>query len=52
MTAKRWATGLMDAIHLLGVAVSVPIAILMVGAPIALAIALLLWLSRMMRAAL
>ena len=36
----------MDAIQLLGVVLSVPIAILLVGAPVALAIALLLWLAR------
>jgi hypothetical protein len=52
MTTRRWTTGLMDAIHLLGVAVSVPIAVLLVGAPIALAIALLLWIARMVRASL
>ena len=51
MTTKRWTTGLMDALQLLGVAVSVPIAVLLVGAPAALAIALLLWLARMVRAA-
>lgn len=37
----------MDAIQLLGLALSVPIAILAIGAPIALAVALLLWLARM-----
>ena len=47
MTTRPWATGMMDAIQLLGVAVSVPIAMLLVGAPIARAIALLLWLGRM-----
>lgn len=47
MTASRWTTGLMDAVHLLGVAVSVPIAVLFVGAPIALAVAALLWIARM-----
>jgi hypothetical protein len=52
MTARRWTTGLMDAIHLLGMALSVPIAVLLVGAPVALAIALLLWIARMVRAAL
>ena len=36
----------MDAIQLLGVVLSVPVAILLVGAPVALAIALLLWLAR------
>ena len=52
MTAKRWTTGLRDAIQLLGVVMSVPIAILVVGAPIALAIAALLWIARMVRASL
>ena len=51
MTTKGWTTGLMDAFQLLGVAVTVPIAVLLVGAPAALAIALLLWLARMVRAA-
>ena len=41
----------MDAVQLLGVAVSVPIAMLLVGAPITLALALLLWLARMVGAA-
>ena len=42
----QWTTRLMDAIQLLGVVLSVPVAILLVGAPVALAIALLLWLAR------
>ena len=37
----------MDTVQLLGLAVSVPIAILIIGAPIALVVALLLWLARM-----
>ena len=37
----------MDALQLLGLALSVPIAILVIGAPVALAVALLLWLARM-----
>jgi hypothetical protein len=45
--ATRWTTGLMDALQLLGLVLSVPIAILLVGAPIAMAIALLLWLARL-----
>jgi hypothetical protein len=44
---SQWITGLVDAIQLLGVVLSVPIAILLVGTPIALAIALLLWLVRL-----
>jgi len=47
MTTTRWTTGFMDAIQLLGLAVSVPFAILLIGAPVALAIALLLRLARM-----
>ena len=43
----QWTTGLMDAIQLLGLTLSVPIAILLVGAPLALAIAFLLWLVRL-----
>jgi hypothetical protein len=37
----------MDGIQLLGLVLSVPIAILLVGAPVALAIAFLLWLARL-----
>lgn len=44
----RWSTGLVDAIQLLGLALSVPVAILLVGAPVALAIALVVWLARML----
>jgi hypothetical protein len=42
----QWTTGFMDAIQLLGVVTIVPIAILLVGAPVALAIALVLWVAR------
>ena len=51
MTTTRWTTGLMDAFQLLGVAVIAPIAVLLVGAPVALAIALLLSIARMVRTA-
>lgn len=37
----------MDGVRLLGVVLSVPLAVLVVGAPIALALALLLWLGRL-----
>lgn len=47
MTATRWSTGLVDAIQLIGLALTVPIAILLVGAPVALTIALVLWVARM-----
>jgi hypothetical protein len=43
----RWKTVLMDSFELLGLVLSVPVAVLLVGAPIALAIALLLWLGRL-----
>ena len=45
--ATRWTTGLMDALQLLGLVLSVPIAILLVGAPVALTVAFLLWLARL-----
>ncbi len=38
---------LLDVIQLVGLVLSVPIAILLVGSPVALAIALLLWLARL-----
>jgi hypothetical protein len=41
-----WTT-LMDGVLLLGVVCSVPIAVLIVGTPVALAIAFLLWLVRL-----
>ena len=47
MMTRPWTTVLLDAIQLLGLAVSVPVAILVIGAPLALAVALLLWLARM-----
>lgn len=43
----RWSTALVDLAQLFGLALSVPVAILLVGAPVALALALLLWLARM-----
>jgi hypothetical protein len=51
MTTRRraraqWTTGFMDAIQLLGVVMIVPVAILLVGAPVALAIALAVWVAR------
>jgi hypothetical protein len=51
MTTRRraraqWTTGFGDAIQLLGVVMIIPIAILLVGAPVALAIALVLWVAR------
>ena len=45
---RRWTTGLTDVLQLVGLAVSLPIAILLIGAPVALAIALVLWLGRML----
>ena len=43
----RWKTVLTDSVELLGLVWSIPLAILLVGTPIALAIALLLWLGRL-----
>ena len=47
MTARRWTTTLMDGVRLLGVVLSVPLAVLLVGTPVALAITFLLWMGRM-----
>jgi hypothetical protein len=43
---RWWRTVLMDSVQLLALVWSVPLAMLLVGAPIALAIALLVWLGR------
>ena len=43
----RWKTLLTDSVELLGLVWSIPLAMLLVGTPIALAIALLLWLGRL-----
>jgi hypothetical protein len=43
----RWSAVLMDGLRLLVVAWSIPFAILLVGTPLALTIALLLWLGRL-----
>jgi hypothetical protein len=45
----RWQMVLMDAVRLLALAWSVPFAMLLVGAPIALTIAVVLWLGRLAR---
>jgi hypothetical protein len=50
-TSGRWRSALAEAGALLGVVWMVPVGILLVGAPIALAIALLLWLGRLARGA-
>jgi len=50
-TAERWRTGLADAAALLAVVWVVPAGILLVGAPVALVIALLLWVGRLVRGA-
>ena len=42
----RWSTALTDSVALLAVVWSIPLAVLLVGAPIALAITLVLWLGR------
>lgn len=52
-TRRFSVTGILaDAAHLLAAVLVVPFAILAVGAPIALVIAGLLWLARLVRAAL
>jgi hypothetical protein len=43
-----WGTALLDAGSLLGLVWAVPLAVLIVGGPIALAIALVLWIGRLM----
>jgi hypothetical protein len=43
----RWRTALMDVVEMLGVVWSLPLVVLLVGGPIALTIALLLWLGRL-----
>ncbi len=43
----RWTTVLTDSVELLGLVWSIPLAMLLVGTPIALTIALLLWLGRL-----
>ena len=50
-TPGRWRRALADTAALLGVVWMVPVGILVVGAPIALAIAILLWLARLARGA-
>jgi hypothetical protein len=51
-TTGRWRTRLADAAALLAVVWVFPVGILLVGAPVALAIALLLWIGRLVRGAL
>jgi hypothetical protein len=48
-TTPRWRTALSDAFRLLGVVWVIPVAILAVGAPIALAGALAVWIGRLIR---
>lgn len=43
----RWRTALMDSVTLAAVALSVPLVVLMVGTPIALAVVVLLWSGRL-----
>jgi hypothetical protein len=52
MTAmERWRARLADGAALLAVVWVIPLGILLVGAPVALAIALLLWIGRLARSA-
>jgi hypothetical protein len=44
---SRWGTALLDAGGLLALVWAVPLAVLIVGGPIVLAIALVLWLVRL-----
>jgi hypothetical protein len=46
LSAWSWTT-LMDGVMLLGVVWSIPVAVLVVGTPVALAIAFLLWFARL-----
>lgn len=48
----RWKTVFMDSLELLALVWSIPLAMLAVGTPIALAIALLVWLGRLALSAL
>jgi len=50
-TTARWRAGLADAAALLAVVWVIPVGILLAGAPVALAIALLLWIARLARGA-
>ena len=43
----RWRTALTDGVALLALAWSIPFAILLLGTPVALTIALVLWLGRL-----
>jgi hypothetical protein len=43
----RWRTALTDGVALLALAWSIPFAILLVGTPVALTIAFVLWLGRL-----
>ena len=46
-TTPGWRTALTDGVALLALAWTIPFAILLVGAPVALTIALLLWVGRL-----
>ncbi len=53
LSSSMWSwTTLMDGVILLGVVWSIPVAVLAVGTPVALAIVFLLWLVRLALAAL
>ena len=47
----RWRTTVIDGLSLLAFAWSIPFAILLIGAPLALTISLVLWLGRLARGA-
>lgn len=46
-TTWRWSRLLTDGLEVLGVVWALPVAILVIGAPVALALALVVWLGRM-----
>jgi hypothetical protein len=50
-TTGRWRTAFADTAALLAVVWVIPAGILLVGAPVALALALLLWVGRLVRGA-
>jgi hypothetical protein len=49
---RRWRAALANLLALLAVVWAVPVAIVLIGAPLALAIAAVLWIARVARGAL
>ena len=50
--AERWRGALAEVLALLAVVLTVPVAIILIGAPVALTIAAVLWVARLVRGAL